>query len=67
MPRNQRDLIQSKIEEYALNPDHLKNNVIKLADRPGYRMRVGDWRVIFEVSDTDMDVIVIGPRGSVYD
>jgi mRNA interferase RelE/StbE len=34
-----------------------------------YRLRVGDWRVIYELRDGQMLVLVlkIGSRGSVYD
>jgi mRNA interferase RelE/StbE len=67
MPRNQRELIMSKIETYASDPASLANNVLKLTDRPGYRLRVGDWRIIFRESEMAIDVVVIGPRGSVYD
>ena len=67
MPLNQRKLIQSKIEDYAREPSTLRNNVLRLTGRPGYRMRVGNWRVIFEVSESEVDVLAIGPRGSVYD
>ncbi|MGH2865350.1 MAG: type II toxin-antitoxin system RelE family toxin [Solirubrobacteraceae bacterium] len=33
-----------------------------------WRLRVGDWRVIFDRHDADrvIDVLVIGPRGRAY-
>lgn len=36
--------------------------------RPGYRVRVGDWRVIYLVDDVAVVVMVVrvGGRGSVY-
>ena len=40
----------------------------KLVGRPGYRLRVGDWRVIYELESGRLVVRVleIGPRGGVY-
>ena len=67
MPRDQRELVLSKLQTYASDPASLANNVVKLTDRPGYRLRVGNWRVIFNESDIAIDVVVIGPRSSVYD
>jgi mRNA interferase RelE/StbE len=58
--------IRSKIEQYADDPASLANNVKKLQGRNGFRLRVGDWRVIFEESAEVIDVLAIGPRSSVY-
>ena len=58
--------IRSKIEQYARDPASLSNNVKRLKGREGLRMRVGDWRVIFNESKDTIDILVIGPRGSVY-
>jgi mRNA interferase RelE/StbE len=58
--------IRSKIERYARHPGSLSNNVKRLKGRPALRLRVGDWRVIFNESTESIDVLVIGPRGSVY-
>ena len=39
-----------------------------LRGRPGFRLRVGTWRVIFERDEEaqTIDVLRIGPRGDVY-
>ena len=36
--------------------------------RPGFRLRIGGWRVIFERHEEarEIDVLRIGPRGDVY-
>jgi len=67
MPSNQRVLIYRKIEEYAANPGEGRN-VIKLTGESGYRMRVGDWRVIFERDDEVLKILVleVGSRGGIY-
>lgn len=67
MPVNVAALVRSKIEQYASDPTSLANNVVKLQGRPGYRLRIGDWRVIFSLSDSVLDVRAIRPRGSAYD
>lgn len=67
MPANATRLILSKIEQYAAEPEALANNVKTPRGRPEYRLRVGDWRVIFRVKNGMMRVLEIGPRGSVYD
>jgi mRNA interferase RelE/StbE len=59
--------IQGKIEQYAADPASLGNNVAKLQGREGYRLRVGDWRVIFEQDGVVLDVLQIGPRGRIYE
>lgn len=66
IPVNERRRILSKIEQYAEDPRSQANNVVKLQDRPGYRLRVGDWRVVFDEFDNILEVEKIGSRGSVY-
>ncbi|NBB50225.1 type II toxin-antitoxin system RelE/ParE family toxin [Rhizobium sp. CRIBSB] len=66
IPVNERRRILLKIEQYAEDPRSQANNVVKLQDRPGYRLRVGDWRVIFDEFDNILEVEKIGSRGSIY-
>lgn len=66
IPLNERRRILLKIEQYAEDPRSQANNVVKLQDRPGYRLRVGDWRVIFDEFDNILEVEKIGSRGSIY-
>jgi mRNA interferase RelE/StbE len=68
MPANTAKLIRSKIEQYAANPASLANNVKALKGAPGiYRLRVGDWRIVFNEDGQVLSVIKIAARGSVYD
>lgn len=66
MPKNRSRLIVGKIEELAKNPAALANQVTKLQGRDGYRLRVGDWRVIFTDDAAMLSVLAIGPRGDIY-
>lgn len=68
MPTNTAKLIRSKIEQYAADPASLANNVKSLKGEPGYfRLRVGDWRVIFGQDESAITIIRVAPRGSVYE
>ncbi len=68
MPANLSRLIRSKMEQYAVDPAALANNVKMLKGEPGLlRLRVGDWRVLFTEDGVVIAVIRIAPRGSVYD
>lgn len=68
IPRNAARLIREKLEAIAANPyaDHPSSK--KLQGRDGYRLRVGDWRVIYEIQNDKLLILVlrVAPRGEVY-
>ena len=66
MPVNTARLIVSKIEQYASDAESLANNVVRLQGREGFRLRVGDWRVIFRDDGAVLAIQNVGPRGGVY-
>jgi mRNA interferase RelE/StbE len=68
MPRNTADLIRRKVQEVAADPAKARN-VKRLKGRDGYRLRVGDWRVVYDIEAGKLVLIVIeiGPRGDIYD
>ncbi|HET8729230.1 MAG TPA: type II toxin-antitoxin system RelE/ParE family toxin [Alphaproteobacteria bacterium] len=68
LPRNTADFIRSRIEAVAADPHAQNNNLKKLIGRPGYRLRVGDWRVIYDLDDVVrvLGVERIAPRGGAY-
>lgn len=41
-------------------------DVKPLKGRPGYRLRVGDYRAIFEMDAGEILVLDAGPRGGIY-
>lgn len=67
MPANEAKRVRQKIEAYASNPASQVNNFVRLKGRDGFRLRVGDWRVIFDKQGNVMAILAIGPRGSIYE
>ena len=67
MPRNTALNIAQKIKQLAQNPLAMAN-VKKLSNHPGYRLRVGDWRVVYTLNDKELliHVISVKTRGEVY-
>jgi mRNA interferase RelE/StbE len=63
---NVADRIRKAVRDYAENPASHRNNVTALRGTTGYRLRVGDYRVVFEEAEGELIVTKIGPRGSVY-
>jgi mRNA interferase RelE/StbE len=69
MDRPTADRIRGKMRELAKDPHAPNNNAKKLQGEEGYRLRVGDWRVIYTLDHGVLTIVVvrIGPRGSVYE
>ena len=68
MSRNTARLIREKLDQLAQDPYARNPNLTELQGRPGYRLRVGDWRVIYELEDDQLVILVlkIAPRGGAY-
>lgn len=64
--RKQRETIITKIHQYADDPQSLKNMVKKLQNSPFSRLRVGDYRVVFDEDGNVMLIERIETRGNVY-
>lgn len=67
MPAGRRAHVLGKIDSLATDP-FAAPNVRKLIGRPGYRLRVGDWRVIYQIDGARWVklVLAIAPRGGIY-
>ncbi len=54
------------IEQLAENPIH--NQTKKLTGRDGWRIRIGNYRVIYEIFDDELIILVlnIGHRKNIY-
>jgi mRNA interferase RelE/StbE len=68
LPLNRQKRIVAKVKEVAADPYAPNNNLTKLQGRDGCRLRVGDWRVIYELQDERLVMLVLdmGPRGDIY-
>jgi mRNA interferase RelE/StbE len=63
---SERERIGRAIDSLAADPR--PPGVVKLAGEEAYRVRVGDYRIIYEIRDRELVVLVIaiGPREHVY-
>ena len=66
MPRNLAETIEKKIVALAADPYAPNNNATKLQGRVGYRLRVGDWRVLYDLEGQRLLVLDVKPRGGAY-
>jgi mRNA interferase RelE/StbE len=67
LPRDVRRRLDAALQRLEENPRH--PGVIQLSGHANlYRVRVGDWRIIFTIRDAQLIVIVVevDARGSVY-
>lgn len=69
MSRDVAQRAMAKIRQFAADPAAQASNIKKLTEHPGYRLWVGDWRVVFLVDDSEMVVTVVkvGTRGGIYE
>jgi len=65
--RNMAPRIMAKLADYAADPAALANMATKMVGKDSVRLRVGDFRVLFRETPTEVIVLDIGPRGSIYD
>jgi mRNA interferase RelE/StbE len=60
--------IRAKVIALSADPLRPNNNVAKLVGVEGYRLRIGDWRVVYTLRHRELVIVIvrIGGRGSVY-
>ncbi len=68
IPREIASLIREKMEQVAKDPYASIPNAKKLQGRAGYRLQVGDWRVIYEINKLKIIIVVlkVAQRGEGY-
>jgi mRNA interferase RelE/StbE len=59
-----RQRIDAKLVEFGRTG---RGNVKRLKGRPGARLRVGDWRVVFYIERNAIVVAAVGHRREIYD
>lgn len=66
LPEAQERKIREKVQQYADEPDSLKNQVKKLQGCDYFRLRVDNYRVIFDKEGSILLVLEIGHRKNIY-
>jgi len=68
LPRTERVRVAEHLHQLGLNPDNPALDIKKLAGEPYYRLRVGNWRIIFDRQDVVKVIAIekIKPRGDAY-
>lgn len=68
IPRDVVVRIRKKLDQIAEDPFAQHGSVTKLQNRPGFRLQVGDWRVIYDVQNDELIILVlkVGSRGDIY-
>ncbi|MFA5242584.1 MAG: type II toxin-antitoxin system RelE/ParE family toxin [Sulfuricella sp.] len=68
LSRPERFRLAEKIELLGDNPDNTELDIKKLEGETFYRMRVGNWRVIFDRQDAVKVIAIekVKPRGDAY-
>lgn len=68
MPAALRERAREALSLLAANPDRQGLDVKRLQGRNGFHLRIGDWRLIYEVDRGRLIILVveIGSRGDVY-
>lgn len=66
MERNVQERIIAVLERIRIRPEAY---VTKLVGDPGYRLRVGDYRVIMDIDNKELHILVlkVGHRKNIYD
>lgn len=65
MPKNTALTILRKIEALALSPYAKNNNIKELKGLEGFRLHVGDWRILYQIHNNILQIyiVTIAPRG----
>jgi len=66
LDRNIQERIVSALERIRVRPE---DHITKLIGDPGYKLRVGDYRVILDIDKNILKILVIkiGHRKNIYD
>ena len=68
LPRRIKSVIVNNLHELAANPDNPSLDIDVLKGRKGFRLRVGQYRIIYTRQDDQLiiEVVKIRTRGDIY-
>ena len=68
LPLKIKSVIVNNLHELAANPDHPSLDIDVLKRRKGFRLRVGQYRIIYTRQDDQLiiEVVKIRTRGDIY-
>ncbi len=68
MPAKIREKMQNELKAIAIDPYEYEGNWKQLAGSEYWRLRVGGYRAICDVQDSEITLLVlkVGPRGDIY-
>jgi mRNA interferase RelE/StbE len=58
--------IERALDQLAVDPLTLRNQIKRLKGDTAMRLRVGDWRIIFDVRRDEIAVLAVAHRREVY-
>jgi mRNA interferase RelE/StbE len=61
-----RERVELALQRLAVEPMALRNQIKRLKGYPALRLRVADWRIIFEFSEGEIVVLAVAHRREVY-
>jgi mRNA interferase RelE/StbE len=66
LPQSDYERVRTAI--LGLGPDPRPHGCLKLTGRPGWRIRIGDFRVIYEIDDQQrrLTILDVGNRRDIY-
>jgi mRNA interferase RelE/StbE len=61
-----RERVERALDQLASNPGAVRGQIKRLKGDPALRLRVGDWRIIFDLRSDDILILAIAHRRDVY-
>jgi mRNA interferase RelE/StbE len=61
-----KERVEAALDQLAVAPLSLRNQIKRLKGQTSLRLRVGDWRIIFELRSDEILVLMIAHRSEAY-
>ena len=61
-----RERVEATLDQLAVAPLSLRNQIKRLKGQAALRLRVGDWRIIFQLRSDEILVLMIAHRSEAY-